>query len=139
MYHHRFIANRPPRLTEHFPVTIVSGARQAVKPSCCSISSPASISWCTTPAWEARHDLELILRNHPPPLILEKIPYAPELISTPAGPVMHWVPPNMLPSGSTVPGQHRIILLPLPAFSLPDARFASAVRRPFGLEWEKNR
>jgi predicted AAA+ superfamily ATPase len=84
MYRHRLISNRLLRLTEHFPVTIVSGARQVGKTTLLKHLFPDFdyvVFDASLDIEGARRDPELFLRNHPPPLILDEIQYAPELVS----------------------------------------------------------
>ncbi|MHB8810938.1 MAG: ATP-binding protein [Desulfobulbaceae bacterium] len=84
MYRHRIISNRLLRLTEHFPVTVVSGARQVGKTTLLQHLFPRFdyvVFDASLDVEGARRDPELFLRNHPPPLILDEIQYAPELVS----------------------------------------------------------
>ena len=84
MYRRRLISNRLERLTRYFPVTVVSGARQVGKTTLLKylffqhdyVVFDASID-----IEGARRDPDLFLRNHPAPLILDEIQYAPELVS----------------------------------------------------------
>ncbi|MDJ0764158.1 MAG: ATP-binding protein [Myxococcota bacterium] len=73
-------------MAELFPVVVLGGARQAGKST---LLSRLFASQATTVVFDpvvdvsgARQDPELFLRLNPPPLILDEIQYAPELIPT---------------------------------------------------------
>jgi predicted AAA+ superfamily ATPase len=82
-YKKRTLSEKLVQLVEHFPVVVVSGARQVGK---------TTLIRQLFPAWElvtfdpvvdignARADPELFLRNHPCPLVLDEIQYSPELV-----------------------------------------------------------
>jgi hypothetical protein len=83
-YHNRLLSNRLIRFTEHFPVTIVSGARQVGKTTLLQHLLPDHdyvVFDASLDVEGARRDPDLFLRNHPSPLILDEIQYAPELVS----------------------------------------------------------
>jgi predicted AAA+ superfamily ATPase len=84
MYHNRLLSTRLTRLTENFPVVVVSGARQVGKTTLLKHLFP-QYDYCVFDASldleGARRDPDLFLRNHPSPLILDEIQYAPELVS----------------------------------------------------------
>lgn len=84
MYKQRLLSNRLLRLTEHFPVTVVSGARQVGKTTLLKHLFPDHdyvVFDASIDLEGARRDPDLFLRNHPSPLILDEIQYAPELVS----------------------------------------------------------
>lgn len=84
MYRNRLHSARLIRFTENFPVTIVSGARQVGKTTLLTHLLPDHdyvVFDASQDVEGARRDPELFLRNHPPPLILDEIQYAPELVS----------------------------------------------------------
>lgn len=84
MYRTRLLSTRLLRLTEHFPVTVVSGARQVGKTTLLKHLFPGHdyvVFDASLDLEGARRDPDLFLRNHPPPLILDEIQYAPELVS----------------------------------------------------------
>ena len=84
MYRHRLISDRVQQLAESFPVVVVSGARQVGKTTLLRHVFPAHDYVVFDPSIDlegARREPELFLRNHPPPVILDEIQYAPELVS----------------------------------------------------------
>lgn len=84
MYRKRLQSARLIRLTEFFPVTVVSGARQVGKTTLLQHLFPRHdyvVFDASIDLEGARRDPDLFLRNHPPPLILDEIHYAPELVS----------------------------------------------------------
>lgn len=84
MYRNRLLSTRLLRLTEHFPVTVVSGARQVGKTTLLRHLFPRHdyvVFDASLDREGARRDPDLFLLNHPPPVILDEIQYAPELVS----------------------------------------------------------
>jgi len=86
MYIERILTNKLYKLTESFPVVVVSGARQVGKSTLLqnTLGKEAEIV-VFDPVIDienARRDPELFLNNHPTPLILDEIQYAPELVSS---------------------------------------------------------
>lgn len=84
MYRNRLLSNRLVRLTENFPVVVVSGARQVGKTTLLKHLFPHHdyvVFDASLDLEGARRDPDLFLLNHPPPLILDEIQYAPELVS----------------------------------------------------------
>lgn len=84
MYKNRLQTKRLIRLTEFFPVTVVSGARQVGKTTLLKHLFPHHdfvVFDASLDLEGARRDPDLFLRNHPPPLVLDEIQYAPELVS----------------------------------------------------------
>jgi uncharacterized protein len=84
MYRNRLISKRLLRMVEHFPVTVVSGARQVGKTTLLQHLFPSYDYVVFDPGIDlegARRDPDLFLRNHPTPLILDEIQYAPELVA----------------------------------------------------------
>jgi uncharacterized protein len=84
MYHPRLVSDHLVKLSKAFPVVVVSGARQVGKttllrhlfPNHDCVVFDASID-----IENARQDPDLFLLNHPPPVILDEIQYAPEVVS----------------------------------------------------------
>lgn len=70
---------------EHFPVVVISGARQVGKSTLLKHQFP-DWNWVTfdpiIDIGNARTDPELFLQNNPCPLILDEIQYCPELVTT---------------------------------------------------------
>ena len=85
MYRKRLISNRLEKLTNYFPVTVVSGARQVGKTTLLKHLFPSHdyvVFDASIDIEGARRDPDLFLRNHPAPLILDEIQYAPELVAS---------------------------------------------------------
>lgn len=85
MYRNRLLSSRLQRLTENFPVVVVSGARQVGKTTLLKHIFPDHdyvVFDASIDLEGARRDPDLFLLNHPTPLILDEIQYAPELVST---------------------------------------------------------
>lgn len=86
MYIIRTLTNKLYKLAESFPVVVISGARQVGKSTLLqnTLGMEAEI-FVFDPVVDienARQDPELFLNNHPPPLILDEIQYAPELVAS---------------------------------------------------------
>lgn len=85
MYRERIISKRLYQLAEHFPVVVVSGARQVGKSTLLQNTlgktMPMVIFDPVLDVENARQDPELFLNNREPPLILDEIQYAPELVA----------------------------------------------------------
>jgi hypothetical protein len=84
MYKERLLTQRIIRLAETFPVTVVSGARQVGKTTLLQHLFPGYDYVVFDPSIDlenARKDPDLFLRNHPPPVILDEIQYAPEVVA----------------------------------------------------------
>jgi predicted AAA+ superfamily ATPase len=82
-YKTRALAAKLLSLTEHFPVVVVSGARQVGKSTLIERHFPEWERVVFDPVVDignARADPELFLRNHPAPLVLDEIQYCPELV-----------------------------------------------------------
>ena len=83
IYKPRILAAKLRRMVQHFPVVIVSGSRQVGKST---LLRNELAGWDTVvfdpvvDVGNARKDPDLFLNNHPPPLILDEIQYAPELV-----------------------------------------------------------
>ena len=72
-------------MVSHFPVVVVSGARQVGKSTLLEHLFPDYTMIVFDPSTDvgnARKDPDLFLDNHPGPLILDEIQYAPELVSS---------------------------------------------------------
>lgn len=84
MYRHRILSERLQALTGAFPVVVVSGARQVGKTTLLRHVFPAHdyvVFDASLDLENARREPDLFLRNHPPPVILDEIQYAPELVA----------------------------------------------------------
>jgi len=81
----RQITRRLLRLVETFPVVVVSGARQVGKSTLLSyVLRPPWRSVVLDPVTDvegARRDPDLFLDNRKPPLVLDEIQYAPDLVT----------------------------------------------------------
>ena len=86
MYIPRKIESRLIYLSEHFPVVIVGGARQTGKTTLVKrlIAENAGARYATLdyPRLRdlAKNDPELFLQSYPPPVVIDEIQYAPELL-----------------------------------------------------------
>lgn len=82
MYKHRIITKQLTTLVENFPVVVVSGARQVGKSTLLKHVFPNVETVVFDPVTDvggAKADPDLFLDNHPTPLILDEIQYAPTL------------------------------------------------------------
>lgn len=83
MYKNRLISQRLQRMVDHFPVVVVSGARQVGKRTLIKHLFPDWNLVVFDPVVDisnARADPDLFLDNHPSPLVLDEIQYCPELV-----------------------------------------------------------
>ncbi len=83
-YKARILAGKLHRMLERFAVVVVSGARQVGKSTLLSHELAGWDAVVFDPAVDvgnARRDPDLFLDNHPPPLVLDEIQYAPELVA----------------------------------------------------------
>jgi predicted AAA+ superfamily ATPase len=83
-YKKRIIADKLQRMLSSFPVVVISGARQVGKSTLLRHELPHWQNIVLDPAVDvgnARQDPDLFLDNHPAPLILDEIQYAPELVA----------------------------------------------------------
>jgi len=83
IYRARLVEKRLRELWVHFPVVAVLGARQVGKSTLVQhVLGPELETIVFDPSQDvggARQDPDLFLQNHPPPLFLDEIQYAPEL------------------------------------------------------------
>jgi len=83
-YRPRFIQNRLVELLDHFPVVCVLGARQVGKSTLigalCSSDRETFVFDPVQDFANVRSDPDFFLQNHPPPLFLDEVQYAPELL-----------------------------------------------------------
>jgi len=83
-YHPRLIEEKIHHLSDVFPVVVLCGARQAGKSTLMAHvlggKVPAFVFDPVTDVANAREDPELFLRLNPPPLFLDEVQYAPELL-----------------------------------------------------------
>jgi len=83
-YKPRILADQLKRMIQRFPVVVVSGARQVDKSTLLQRTLPDWDSVVFDPATDvgnARQDPDLFLDNHPPPVVLDEIQFAPELVA----------------------------------------------------------
>lgn len=84
MYRHRILSERLQRLVEAFPVVVLSGARQVGKTTLLRHLFPKLdyvVFDASLDVENARREPDLFLRNHPAPVILDEIQYAPEVVA----------------------------------------------------------
>lgn len=85
-YHARFIEKRLKELWAHFPVVAVLGARQVGKSTLVRHAFTDTVKTLVfDPVQDvggARQDPDLFLQNNPPPLFLDEVQYAPELLAS---------------------------------------------------------
>ena len=86
MYIRRILTDKLYKLAGSFPVVVVSGARQVGKSTLLQntlgMDAEIVVFDPVIDIENARQDPELFLNNHPPPLILDEIQYAPELVAS---------------------------------------------------------
>ena len=83
-YRTRHIERRLSRVRSALPVVLVIGARQSGKSTLLSHAAPDARRVVFDPVIDlgnAREDPELFLDQYPPPLILDEVQYAPELLT----------------------------------------------------------
>jgi len=84
-YRHRLIEARIEAICRHFPVVVVTGARQVGKSTmirhCFCRGRKVVVFEPHQDLLGARRDPDFFLQNHPAPLFLDEIQYAPELLS----------------------------------------------------------
>ncbi|MBN2842014.1 MAG: ATP-binding protein [Sedimentisphaerales bacterium] len=84
MYKQRAISNMIKRLTDQFPVVVLTGARQVGKSTLLRHLFPGYNFITFDPVLDvhnARHEPDLFLDNHPAPAVFDEIQYVPELVS----------------------------------------------------------
>ena len=84
MYKDRSMGDKLQRLVDSFPVVVLSGARQVGKTTLVRHLFPQFDYMVFDPTIDlqnARKEPDLFLRNHPAPLILDEIQYAPEVVA----------------------------------------------------------
>lgn len=84
MFKQRLTSSRLKALFDAFPVVVVSGARQVGKTTLLQHLFPDFDYVVFDPSIDvenARREPDLFLQNHPPPVILDEIQYAPELVA----------------------------------------------------------
>lgn len=85
MYRERRLSGKLRRMVASFPITVLSGARQVGKTTLLRHLFPEFDYFVFDPAIDlenARKEPDLFLRNHPAPLILDEVQYAPELMTS---------------------------------------------------------
>ena len=84
MYLNRSVSTKLRRMVETFPVVVVSGARQVGKTTLVRHLFPQFDYVVFDPTIDvesSRREPDLFLRNHPAPLVLDEIQYAPEVVA----------------------------------------------------------
>jgi hypothetical protein len=84
MYRDRLVSDKLCRMAKAFPVVVVTGARQVGKTTLVRHLFPAwdyVVFDPTQDVQNARREPDLFLRNHPGPLVLDEIQYAPEVVA----------------------------------------------------------
>ena len=84
MYRERFLSERLKHLAAAFPVVVVSGARQVGKTTLLRHLFPGYdyvVFDASLDQEDARREPDLFLKNHPPPVVLDEIQYAPEVVA----------------------------------------------------------
>lgn len=84
MYRDRVLSDKLRRTVDAFPVVVVSGARQVGKTTLVRHLFPQFDYMVFDPTIDlenARREPDLFLRNHPAPLMLDEIQYAPEVVA----------------------------------------------------------
>ena len=84
VYRPRLVAAKVKRLFNRFPIVVVVGARQVGKTTLLRNEFPDFVAVEFDPVIDvanAREDSDLFLDNHPSPLILDEIQFAPELVA----------------------------------------------------------
>jgi hypothetical protein len=84
MHRERILTSKLLKLVKAFPVVVVSGARQVGKTTLLRHVFPDYDYAVFDPSIDlenARREPDLFLRNHPSPVVLDEIQYAPELVS----------------------------------------------------------
>ncbi len=84
MYRSRILSSRLQQLAAAFPAVVVSGARQVGKTTLLRHLFPDHdyvVFDASLDQENARREPQLFLKNHPPPVILDEIQYAPELVA----------------------------------------------------------
>ena len=83
-YRTRFLSSKLEQYLRHFPVVVLTGARQVGKTTLLSHllgkSHRMVVFDPVIDVENARQDPELFLSNNPGPLVLDEIQYAPELV-----------------------------------------------------------
>ena len=84
-YRNRHLETKILRYKEIFPVLLVTGARQVGKSTLlghlCGAAMPHITFDPVIDVGNARQDPEFFIAQHPPPVILDEIQYAPELLA----------------------------------------------------------
>ena len=83
MYHPRLQTDRLRQLSGNFPVVVVTGARQVGKTTLLRHVFPDhnyAVFDASLDLEDARREPDLFLLNHPPPVILDEVQFAPEVV-----------------------------------------------------------
>lgn len=106
MYKQRALSNKIKQLAENFPAVVISGARQVGKSTLIQHLFSSYEMVVFDPAKDignARQDPDLFLDNHPPPLVLDEIQYAPELVAS----LKRRIDKNRIPGGYILTGSQQ--------------------------------
>jgi len=145
MYKERLISDTLKRLFEAFPAVVICGARQVGKSTLIRHIYPEMdyvLFDSVQDIGRARSDPDYFLNNHPAPLILDEIQYAPELVSS----IKRRIDMNKRPGMYLLTGSQqwsvmkaisdslagRIIILTLEGFSLSEIHQLAESRQWLG-------
>jgi predicted AAA+ superfamily ATPase len=106
MYKSRALSKKIQQLADHFPAVVISGARQVGKSTLIQHIFPGHDIVVFDPSKDvgnARQDPDLFLDNHRPPLVLDEIQYAPELVSA----LKRRIDGNRIPGGYILTGSQQ--------------------------------
>lgn len=134
LYRHRHLERKVRQYREVFPVLLVTGARQVGKSTLLrEVLGPTVPHVVFDPVVDvgnARQDPEFFLAQHPPPVVLDEVQYAPELLPV----IKRWVDRDPKPGQYFLTGSQnlalmknvseslagRVMVLDLPALSLAE-------------------
>jgi predicted AAA+ superfamily ATPase len=150
-YIHRQLEKRLLELAAHFPVIVLVGARQVGKTTLLKTLLPAANYVVFDPAIDvehARQDPDLFLQNHPCPLILDEIQYAPEVVAA----IKRHIDRNRQPGQFLLTGSQqwqvmrnlteslagRAVILQLDGFSFREWQNATDIRSGWLDRWLKD-
>ena len=147
-YRHRAIENKLETLAKHFPVVVVTGARQVGKSTLLAHLFGSSARHIVfdpvTDEFGARRDPQFFLQQHKAPLILDEIQYAPELLAV----IKKWVDKDRRPGQFYLTGSQnlsviksisesmagRAVVVDMDAMTVPERRGNAIKKFSFWLE-----
>lgn len=110
-YRHRTIEPRLNTLSKHFPVVVLTGARQVGKSTLLARLFGASARHIVfdpvADEFGARRDPQFFLQQHKTPLILDEIQYAPELLAV----IKKWVDKDRRPGQFYLTGSQNLSVI----------------------------